>query len=90
MSICPICQKDFKKSHHNQQYCSKECSGIAIKHNHKRYCDKVFKSKNEQKQPSKKSQHLDAMVRDCEVYNKIHGTRLSYGQYIAMKRLRGE
>lgn len=27
--ICPICNKEFKTYHHNQVYCSIECSGIA-------------------------------------------------------------
>ena len=76
MSVCPICKSRFYKRVHNQKYCGIDCQKKAYNQNHNKAV--------------KKTQTLDDLVRECEVYNKIHGTRLSYGQYIAMKRLRGE
>ena len=73
MSVCPICNKRFNKRVHNQKYCDVNCQQEAYKKNHNKAV--------------KKTQTLDDLVRECEVYNKLHGTRYSYGKYTALKRM---
>ncbi len=74
MSICPICNKKFTKRVHNQKYCSNEC------------CRKAFRNSYKSK-PKKSSINIDDLVRECEVYNKLHGTRYTYGKYKALKQM---
>lgn len=91
MSVCPICNKRFNKRVHNQKYCDVNCQQEAYKKNHnkavKKHNSKNFKIDYKPQPKVKKAQTLDDLVRECEVYNKLHGTRYSYGKYTALKRM---
>lgn len=91
MSVCILCGKLFTQNVHNQKYCSTKCSEIAYRISHnkavKKYNSKDFKIDYKPQQTIKPNLTLDDLVRECEVYNKLHGTRYSYGKYTALKRM---
>lgn len=74
MSVCPICNKKFTKRVHNQKYCSNEC------------CRKAFRP-NCKPLPEKQKLNIDELVRECEIYNKLHGTKYTYGKFKVLKQM---
>lgn len=91
MSVCPICKNRFYKRVHNQKYCCIDCQKKAYSKNH----NKAVKKHNSinykidyKPQPTiKPNQYIDDIVRECEAYNKEHGTRYTYGKFKVLKQL---
>lgn len=73
---CRTCGKQFVTFNSRKQLC--EICGDK---------NEIKRSRHEQsknvKEPAKRKNSLDAKLRELKAYNEEHGTRLSYGQYIA-------
>lgn len=87
---CRICGNGFVATSAKQIFCSVECR----RENKRRYNREISKgrfwaskpkSKNQKREKQKKG--LDATIREMVQYNTEHGTRYSYGRYVALKRL---
>lgn len=73
---CKFCNITFVPVNRTHAFCSKKCR------------DAYYRQANAKKKAqSKKLPKLDRAVSEIEKYNKEHGTRLTYGDYQAMKRL---
>ena len=90
MSVCPICKSRFYKRVHNQKYCSVDCQKKAYSKNHnkavKKHNSNNFKIDYKPQKPIKPNQYIDDIVRECEVYNKLHGTKYTYGKFKILKQ----
>ena len=69
---CAECGKIFRNPDENERFCP-ECNKI-----------KESRKKPKQKAKSIKSKSIWQITRELEKYNKEHGTRLSYGQYVLL------
>ena len=91
MSVCPICNKKFTKRVHNQKYCCIDCQKKAYSKSHnkavKKHNSKNFKIDYKPQPTIKPNLTLDTLVRECEAYNKEHGTKYTYGKYKALKQM---
>lgn len=47
-------------------------------------CKKIKESKKKPKQKAKSNKSILQITRELKKYNKEHGTRLSYGQYVLL------
>lgn len=69
---CAECGKFFRNPDENERFCP-ECKKI-----------KEGRKKPKQKAKSVKSKSILQITRELKKYNKEHGTRLSYGQYVLL------
>ena len=69
---CVECYKFFRNPNENERLCPE--------------CKKIKENKNKAKQKTKsiKSKSVLQVTRELEKYNREHGTRLSYGKYVAL------
>ena len=65
---CAECHKVFRNPDENERLCPE--------------CKNIKKSKKKAKQKANKT--IFQITRELEKYNKEHGTRLSYGQYVLL------
>ncbi len=86
--VCPSCQSsDYKATYSG--YC--RCCGRKIP-NTREYCNETCRKAGEemwvrqrQRQEDRKKDPMYITLAQIDLYNKKHGTNLSYGQYTAMK-----
>lgn len=89
LKLCPFCHSEhFKelsgthckycgsKLDKNGDYCSEYCRKLG---------EKLWERQSEQRLARNKSL-LELTLRELDSYNKSHGTKLSYGQYIALNK----
>lgn len=72
--ICKVCGARFTSTSRHSEYCSTECSEYG---------------REQKRQSLRRSQSLEPLLKICreiDAYNKEHGTRLSYGQYVSGRR----
>lgn len=86
MNICFYCKKEYIPHAHNQCYCCAECRKEARKKHRyeaqKKINEQLVSDLRKKKSSSKKSgKTLDETVREIEIYNKLHGTRYTYGDW---------
>lgn len=67
---CKICGRVFKTSNRRTTCCSD-------------YCSQQYR---EIRKLRKKPTNLSVIIAEIETYNKEHGTKLSYGEYVSGKR----
>ena len=67
---CAECQKVFRNPNENERLCPE--------------CKKIKESKKKARQKAKSNKSIWQITRELEKYNKEHGTRLSYGQYVLL------
>lgn len=83
--ICELCGIEFDKKCPNQKYCA-DCRNEA-----NIFKVKLYRSERKAiKSYSKCQQAVDTLEEKCKeiaLYNRIHGTRYSYGEYTALERL---
>lgn len=91
--VCPSCEGNNYKVIYSG-YC--RCCGRKIP-NTREYCNESCRKAGEEmwlkqmrRQASKKSDPMYITLAEIDLYNKKHGTRLSYGQYIAMKGVKSK
>ena len=83
----------FEKRSANQKYCT-EC-GVEMRKQQHREIIKNSKLRKKKKKKKKnpaarnynKSDTLEEKCKKINLYNKRHGTHLSYGEYTALERL---
>lgn len=74
MRVCTYCGLEFEPKKHNQIYCSDGCRNtVANIRNRMAYY-------NGKKIPNKE---LENKCKEIDDYNEAHGTRYTYGQYMA-------
>lgn len=88
--VCPTCKSSnfYEKS---STHC--RCCGSRLPSGVSEYCSHSCKIKGEKmwRRELKKRQAdlkdpLKMIVKECNIYNNSHGTRYSYGQYVALIR----
>ena len=67
---CAECYKFFRNPNENERFCPE--------------CKKIKESRKKPKQKEKSNKSIWQITRELEKYNKEHGTRLSYGKYVAL------
>ena len=67
---CAECHKVFRNPNENERLCPE--------------CKKIKESKKKARQKAKSNKSIWQITRELEKYNKEHGTRLSYGQYVLL------
>ena len=91
--VCPPCRStDHQKLY--SEYC--HCCGAKLKVKGMDYCCDKCKRKGEKlwrTQTARKKLICDSAlyqkVREAEEYNRKHGANLSYGQYVALTKMKG-
>ena len=86
--VCPRCAStNYEKS--QSDFC--RCCGAKLKANQTDYCSVSCRKRGEKlwkRELGRKKALVDSplfkILRENEVYNKKHGTRLSYGQFTAL------
>ena len=88
--ICPKCGKRFVPQHLGAVYCSFDCRQDAARERARLRARKlrtqpVIVAQKPKRKPSPfaSDSNLDKVVKAVMRYNAEHGTRLSYGQYMA-------
>ncbi len=87
MYICPHCKSgNFREK--IKTHC--RCCGAKLTAEREEYCCDACRRKGEQlwKMEFKRKKRgilepITLIIRDCNRYNKLHGTNYSYGQYVA-------
>ncbi|MBO5199898.1 MAG: hypothetical protein J6B93_01330 [Clostridia bacterium] len=87
-SLCPYCESDNiiydtephcrycgSRLREKKDYCSAHC----------RRRDYICRQMDEKRRKYLADSPLTAAIKEVESYNKEHGTRLTYGQYFALK-----
>ena len=87
-SLCPYCESDNiiydtephcrycgSRLREKKDYCSADC----------RRRDYICRQMDEKRRKYLADSPLTAAIKEVESYNKEHGTRLTYGQYFALK-----
>ena len=88
--ICIICGKKYIPRSSSQKCCSSACSAINNRELRKSWHTEQkswAEQKAEKPKPAVKSKSLKAIVKELAQYNKEHGTRLTYGQYVLKKEM---
>ena len=67
---CAECGKIFRNPNENERFCPE--------------CKKIKESKKKARQKAKSNKSILQITRELKKYNKEHGTRLSYGQYVLL------
>ena len=67
---CAECHKVFRNPNENERLCPE--------------CKKIKESKKKARQKVKSNKSILQITRELKKYNKEHGTRLSYGQYVLL------
>lgn len=67
---CAECHKVFRNPDENERLCPER--------------KKIKESKKKPKQKAKSNKSIFQITRELKKYNKEHGTRLSYGQYVLL------
>lgn len=67
---CAECHKVFRNPNENERLCPE--------------CKKIKESKKKARQKAKSNKSILQITRELKKYNKEHGTRLSYGQYVLL------
>ena len=67
---CAECHKVFRNPDENERFCPE--------------CKKIKENKKKPKQKAKSNKSILQITRELKKYNKEHGTRLSYGQYVLL------
>ena len=67
---CAECHKVFRNPNENERFCPE--------------CKKIKESKKKARQKVKSNKSILQITRELKKYNKEHGTRLSYGQYVLL------
>ncbi len=82
---CICCGVSFMAGNHNAKYCPvcKETEKKRLSEEAKR--NARLRKQNREAAVSRKN--LVEFLREIDTYNKKHGTRLSYGQYVALKNV---
>lgn len=78
MRKCVICGKEFEP-YGRQLSCSDQCRKQRVERIKKDNSTKYYKVYKEKVKPKKS---LAETLADLDVYNKEHGTLLSYGEYV--------
>lgn len=85
---CRICGNKFFATSAKQIFCSVECRKEGKKRYNRQYVSgRYYEQKSKKQKREKQKKSLDATIREIEQYNTEHGTRYSYGRYVALKRL---
>ena len=72
--VCSVCGVRFTSTSRHSEYCSAECSEYGREQKRRAY------------RKSRSLEPLLSICREIDAYNKEHGTRLSYGQYVSGRR----
>ena len=67
---CAECYKFFRNPNENERLCPE--------------CKKIKEGRKKPKQKAKSNKSIWQITRELEKYNREHGTRLSYGKYVAL------
>lgn len=84
-AICELCMQAFEKRSANQKYCT-EC-GVEMRKQQHREIIKNSKLRKTAAHNYNKHDTLEEKCKKINLYNKRHGTHLSYGEYTALERL---
>lgn len=88
LSVCPFCNSPhfYEKV---TAHC--RCCGIKISSDQNGYCSKKCKEKGEflrakerRRKNLKINSPINIILRELEMYNQVHKTNYSYGQYVAI------
>ncbi len=87
-ALCPACKgSNFREL--PPRYC--RCCGAKISHLKGEYCSETcekrgiaLRAKDHLRAQQRQTNPLEQIVRQAETYNRIHGTRYSYGQFVAL------
>ena len=88
--VCPFCKS---QNFHEKNLTHCRCCGSRLPKGQTEYCCDSCKNKGEkmwQREVKKRRNTLKSplqmVVKECAEYNKVHGTKYSYGQYVALIR----
>ncbi len=84
-AICELCMQAFEKRSANQKYCT-ECGVEMRKQQHR----EIIKNSKLRKTAARNYNKPDTLEEKCKkinLYNKLHNTHYSYGEYTALERL---
>ena len=88
--ICPNCKS---QNFHLKNLTHCRCCGSRLPSGTTEYCSPSCKLKGEKmwrkelkKRQAELKDPLKMLVKECAIYNTTHGTRYSYGQYVALIR----
>lgn len=70
IQVCKTCHKKFKTTSRHARFCSDEC--------------RIYNSAKIRHQQA--YNELCDILKEIDIYNKEHGTKLSYGQYMSGRR----
>lgn len=90
VSCCPYCKStDIRQK--NTEHC--RCCGAHLKEGVQEYCSERCRIRGEelwrkerQRRDEQYQNPLSKIIRELEHYNAEHGTKLSYGEYVALIR----
>lgn len=81
---CEVCGSEFTCRQHNAKYCP-GCKEDAYNEKQVQW-RKRARAKRKSVKVKQEFKSINEVLADIEAYNKKHGSNLSYGQYIAMRR----
>ncbi len=86
--ICIWCGQEFNAEHPRKKRCPK-CSELP--HDRKEY-DRLrnLEKKRRAQRSALKGFSIDEVLKALKVYNSIHGTALTYGQFVMLKQFGGD
>lgn len=76
--VCAVCGKEFISHNNNAKYCCYEC-----KKKHTREHERNLRNEKAKASNQSREHNLNQTLYNLHKYNEEHGTRLSYGQYMA-------
>lgn len=77
---CDVCGNKFMAYHSNSRYCSVDCKKQHVRERIKRLREEKA---NEEANKKSREYNLNKNLYKLHEYNEKHGTRLSYGQFMA-------
>lgn len=80
---CVICGEEFTANRTNAKYCP-ECKEIQ-KRRQSNEAKRMSEIRKQNKRSERQRKELEGLLRELDAYNEKNGTRLSYGQYVAMR-----
>ena len=80
--ICKHCGKEFTHKTFHKAYCD-ECNAERKRERNRKFMQKKRGTVDVVAKP-RENKALSQVIRELEEYNKTHGTRMSYGQYVSI------
>lgn len=87
--ICIWCGKEFDAEHPRKKRCP-ECSELPLERNEETDRIRRLRKKRSTQRAALKGFSIDEVLKALKVYNSIHGTALTYGQFVMLKQFGGD